>query len=201
MRGIKLGIGALLAALAFSAAFGFESASATALYSGGTKLGAGTEIQSSLTGSASFTDLEGHTLDTCTGSTTSGKTETAGSSTSTVTGKIAAANLTWSGCTVATSTTEGGGFEWHWIAGTWNATVTWTGFKISINSVLFGNCVYSAGTATHLGTFKGVTVAGAVAKFIFSALLKKVAGLCNNEAKFVAEYNVTSPSPLHVTGS
>jgi hypothetical protein len=199
-----------LAAVAAMALMAFAgSASATKLYSGASPLGAGTEIKSSLASgtSATLTDTEGHTLDTCTGSTITGKTANAGSATETVKGTIAASALTWSGCTVATSTTEGGELEIHWrteqeetegIASK-NGTLTGKGFKVSINTVLFGNCVYTAGAGTDLGTLTGSTTGSATMDI--NAVVSKSSGICNSTAKWVGTYTVTSPSPLHVTQS
>jgi hypothetical protein len=192
-----------LAAVAAMALMAFAgSASATKLYSGASPLGAGTEIKSSLASgtSATLTDTEGHTLDTCTGSTVVGKTSNAGSSTETVKGTIATTGLTWSGCTVATSTTEGGELEIHHIAGTTNGTVTAKGFKVSINTVLFGNCVYTAGTTPiHLGTLTGVTSLNATLHI--NAIVNKSSGICNSTAKWVGTYSVTSPAGLNVEAS
>jgi hypothetical protein len=177
-----------------------SSASATVLRNSSGILPAGTEIKGSLTGgTATLTDTEGHVLDTCSGSSISGKTSNAGSSTETVKGSVASTALTWSGCTVATSTTEGGELEIHSITGTTNGTLTAKKFKVSINTVLFGNCVYTAGEGTDMGTLKGNTAGNATMEV--NAIVTKVSGICNNTGKWVATYAVTSPSPLWVEAS
>lgn len=186
---------------------GTATASATALYSGETKLGVGSEIDASLPSGSSVAFLEKGgeewELDRCSSSTLKGTLESAGGATSTV--KKKASTTTWGSCTFPTTTTALGGLEFHWIPGTWNATVTWTGFSITINTILFGSCIYGAeSTPTHLGTFEGKKVAGWIARLIISAWIKKKLGsnlACPSEAKLVAEYSVTSPTGLYAAES
>jgi len=71
-------------------------------------------------------------------------------------------------------------------------------FKVSINTVLFGSCVYTAGEGTDMSTLKGNT---GNATMEANAVVTKVSGICNNTGKWVATYSVTSPSPLWVEAS
>jgi hypothetical protein len=196
----------LLAALMAIAMVGPGAASATEMYSGATTLGAGTTVQLSLTGTASFTTTGGTVLDTCTGGGITGKTSNSGGAGVPVSGSIAASGLTFSGCTKTTDTLEGCGFEWEHISGTLNWTVWWKGCKVTIEMVseFGGTCSYTAGSRTHLGTFKGVTVAGVLATWAIRAALIAAAGnsfLCPSDVLWVANYSATSPKPLHATNS
>jgi hypothetical protein len=196
-----------LAAVAAMALMAFaSSASATRLYKeAGTHLPIGTEIHATLkTGtSAKLTDTEGHVLDTCTSSTIFGKTTTTGSATETVKGLVEAKNLIWgtatTPCSVGTTTTEGGELEIHSIAGTTNGTLTAKNFKVSINTVLFGTCVFTAGEGTHMGELKGNTTGNAT--MVVNAIVKKISGICNSTGNWVAEYTVTTPTKLWVEES
>jgi len=197
----------VLAAIAATVLAGPGSASATEMYSGATTLGAGTSVQLSQSGTASFTTTGGTVLDTCTGSGITGKTSNSGGSGVNVTGTIATSGLTFSGCTKTTDTLEGCGFEWEHISGTLNWTVWWKGCKITIEMAaeFGGTCSYTAGSSrTHLGTFKGVTVAGVLATWAIRAALIAAAGnsfLCPSDVLWVANYSATSPKPLHATNS
>jgi len=196
---------AVVAAVALMAFIGASTASATALYSGETKLGVGSEIDASLPSGKSIVlvDPGGEELDRCSSSTLKGTLENAGGSTATV--KKKANTTTWGSCSFPTTTTTLGGLEFHWIPGTWNATVTWTGFSITVNTIFFGSCVYGVeSTPTHLGTFEGKKVAWEIAKLLISIWLKKKLGSnlgCPSEAKLIGEYSVTSPTGLYAAES
>jgi hypothetical protein len=176
-----------------------QSASATALYSGGTKLAAGTEINATLAAgtSATFTDTEGHTLGTCTSGSLTSKTSNSGGSIETV--KVPA-TLGWGQCTVVMTTTEGGELEVHNVAGTTNGTITAKGFKISLNTVLFGNCVFTAGTTPiDIGILTGSATGNAVIDI--NGILIKSSGICSSTTKWASSYTVTSPPHLVVEAS
>jgi len=197
-----------LAAVAAMALMAFAgSASATVLRSTSGILPAGTEIDASLKAgtSASLTDTAGHTLVTCTASTVKGKTANAGSATETVKGTVEKANLTFgtetTKCTVTVTTTEGGELEIHWISGTTNGTLTAKGFKIDINTVLFGVCTYIAGEGIDLGTLTGSTTGEATMDINAVVKLVSGGGICEPTAKWVGTYTVTTPKPLWVEES
>jgi hypothetical protein len=189
-----------LAAMAAMALMGLvaASASATALYNGATKLGAGTEIKSTLSGTATLTTTEGTVLDTCAGGEVKGKTSNAGGAAETVKGSVAASGVTWSSCTFTTDTLAGGELEIHYTSGL-NGTLTGTGFEVTINTGLFGSCIFTLGTGTTLGTLTGSTTTNATMDI--NAIATRKSGLCPSTAKWVGTYKVTSPSPLHVTAS
>jgi hypothetical protein len=189
-----------LAAMAAMALLGLvaASASATALYSGATKLGAGTEIKSSLTGTATLTTTEGTVLDTCAGGEVNGKTSNAGGAAETVKGKVEKTGVTWSSCTFTTDTLEGGELEIHWTS-LLKGLLKGIRFKVTINTGIFGSCVFTLGTGTTLGELTGSTTTNAVMDI--NAVATRESGLCPSTAKWVGTYKVTSPSPLHVTAS
>lgn len=206
MKRIKPGLIAL-AAMTALILIGPGSASATRLYSGATGLNAGTVLKGTLVGTTSFTTTSGTVLDTCTGGGVTGQTSNTGSAGVEVNGSIATSGLTFSGCTKTTDVSEGCFFAWQWISGTLNATVWWKGCKItiSVSAEFGGTCTYTFGSGwTHLGTFKGVTVAWEIAKLLASAVISGAAGnsfLCPSDVKWVGDYSFTSPSPLHATNS
>jgi hypothetical protein len=209
---------AAVAAMALMAFVGAGTASATVLCktqlttgcaASGWDYPAGTTIDATLKSPTSTATLEttgGTTLDTCTGSTVHGKTETTGSSTTTVSGKLTSElnaegdpkGLTWSGCTVPTTTLAAGSLEIHWISGTDNGTLTASGAEVTVNTGFFGACVYGTGTGKDLGTLLG----GSPATLAISTnvtLTKNESGLCPSETKWTATYEVTTPKPLFVT--
>lgn len=151
--------------------------------------------------SAKLTTTEGTVLDTCTGSSVSGTlTENPNSTTKNATGTVATAGLTWSGCSVTTSTLEGGTLEVE--AGASGAgTVKAKGFKVTTNTGLFGSCVFTAGTGTTLGTLSEGTAGSST--LVVNANVTRESGLCPNSAKWVAEYTLTKPTgtTLYVSAS
>jgi len=195
---------AALAAMAVMAFVGAGTASATVLENGSTKLGTGTTIDASLTGSATLTTTEGTVLDTCKAGTVKGKITNAGSSTSTVTGAIE--ELTWTECTEPTVTLNKGGLEIHHITGTSNGLVTSipnpdTGAvsEVTINTTIFGSCIFTIPNGAGIGTLTGTT--SGFATFHINAVATRKSGLCPASAIWKGTYLVTEPVPLAVTTS
>jgi hypothetical protein len=148
---------AVMAAMALMA-FGAGTASATTIENGTAPYSHPVKIVASLTGgTARLTTAGGELLDTCTGGGVTGPITQTGSSTTTVKGTVAAADLTWTGCTKTTHTLQGGELEIHHIAGTSDGTVTGTTFEVTV--AIFGvSCTYGLSTTdtmVHLGTLKG----------------------------------------------
>jgi hypothetical protein len=146
--------------------------------------------------SAKLVGTEGETLDTCTGSNVEAELTNAGSSTTTVTGKVK--SLTWIGCTVTTDTTQLSNLEGHYTSAG-NGTLTADGeFKVTINTVLFGSCVYGVTAGTLLGN---VTGGGEkVATFVANAVAKRLSGsgfACPETSKWTAEYVYTKQTLLY----
>jgi len=141
---------------------------------------------------------EGSTLDTCKASTVKG-TLTNGSNTATANGPVEKANLTWGSCTFPTSTLAGGTLEVHALANG-NGTVTGSGFEVTIQTFLFGSCVYTAGENNDLGTL----TEGKPAVFHAEAVVNKKSGFCpGSTAEWSATYTLTEPTEttLYVSGS
>jgi hypothetical protein len=199
MKHLKtLGLGA--AAAMVLTAFGAGNASATTIENGTSPFGHPTIIDASLTGTATLETTGGTTIFSCTGGTIEGEAST-GSATETVSGSIATANLTWSGCSSTFTTTQGGDLEIHHIAGTSNGTVTARTFEFTV--VAFGvSCTFgfsSSSTMKHLGTLVGDdhTASMNINTIIFERTEDKF--LCPNEARWTANYHVTTPTGLTVT--
>lgn len=134
------------------------------------------------------------TIATCTGGSVHGATSNNNEGNTWVSGPVAAASLTWSGCSQTTKTDEGGTLDIMWTSGT-NGVVRGTGFEVTVE--LFGvSCVYTAGEATELGTITGGTSPTLKIETIVS---KKTGGfLCPNTAGWDASYIVTSPHALYL---
>jgi len=195
---------AALAAMAVMAFVGAGTASATELYSGATTLKAGTTIDASLTGSATLTTTEGTVLNTCKAGTIKGKITNPGSSTSTVT--IGLEEFFFKECTEENITVSIGGLEVHHITGTRNGLVTSiphpdTGAftEVTIQTTIFGSCVFTFANGGTVGTITGTTSGNAT--FHINAVATRKSGLCPASAKWVATFLVTQPVPLHVTTS
>lgn len=197
---------AAIAAAALTALVGAGTASATVLCKNNLNTEkcsepypVGTKGTASLAAgnSAIIEDLSGNILNTCTGSTATETLQNAGSATTTVVGKVAASGITWSGCTFPTKTISGGEAELHWISGTDNGTLTAKGFEVTINTAIFGSCVYGLGS-----TMKdwGTIVGGAPGSFTANAIVTKISGsFCPNEARVTAKYINTEPKAGYVT--
>jgi hypothetical protein len=71
--------------------------------------------------------------------------------------------------------------------------------EVTINTVLFGSCVYGVGTATDIGTLLG----GESPTIKVNGIVKKTSGslVCPSEARWTGEYLVTEPKPLYVEPS
>jgi hypothetical protein len=201
MKYVKILGLAAVAAMALMA-FGAGTASATKLCLNNlsttacsSHLATGGTVEGTLTGSAILETTGGSTLDTCTGSTVSGKTTTTAATGSSVIGDVE--TLTWTGCTFPTGTVAKGSLEIKHIAGTDNGTLTGKGQEVTINTGFFGACTYGTGAGTDLGTVVG----GAPAKLTINALVplvKNESGLCPAEARWTASYTVTKPNPVYI---
>jgi len=200
----RIGLAAVAAA-ALIAFVGAGTASATVVCSaqenpcsGANKWPAGTVIAATLktTGKLVTTD-EKTTLDTCTGSTIEGRLTSTGSATTTPSGPVEL--MTWTGCTFTTKTIQTGGLEIHSISGTHNGTVTTTGeFRITINTVLFGSCVFGVTSGTDLGELKEGNPAAGVVKMVAQKLSGSEAA-CPATALATGEYVQTKPSGTTVS--
>jgi hypothetical protein len=187
---------AAVAAMALMA-FGAGTASATTLFTNSTKTvsyASGTEISASLTKgtSATLTGPEKETLDTCTGSTVTGKTSA--TSATQLSGNISA--LTWSSCSNPTNTVALGSLSIEWTSGT-SGTVRGKSTEVTVSGIFGVSCTYGTGTGTHLGTITG----GTEPKLNIAAVgLVKTAGsfVCPSTAGWDAEYTVTTPHALYV---
>lgn len=197
----QLGL-ALLAATALMAVAGAGTASATAVYSGATKLGVGSVVDFSMKPGTSglFSSTEGESLDTCQTTTIKMKVTQEGSSTSTTTGNVE--ELVQSSCTFPTTTVVKGKGEIHHIAGTTNATVTAdASIAVTISTIFFGSCIYGVTSGTQIGTLTG----GNPATFDANSVMEKMSGsnlACPATGKWTATYVNTEPSgDLHVEES
>ena len=184
-----------LAAIAATALMAFAGpASATRLTApAGTVVKTGTTISSSLVSktSAVLSDTSGFIQNTCTGSSVSGKTTNENATT--ITGNID--TLTFSTCTRPTKTLKNGTLH---ISST--GTVTGSGSEVETETVT-GVCVYGTGTGTHLGTLTNAATSTSHASLVINAvlpLIKTISGSCVSDARWKAEYTVTSPVGLVV---
>jgi hypothetical protein len=197
---------AAVAAMALMAVVGATTASATQLdkvtASGNVPLVVGDEIKATLEPGTSInlTDTAGNPIDTCKESTVSGKVTNAGSSTTTVVGKIE--TLDWGMCTQnPTQTLTLGELEIHTIAGTDNGTVTGKNSVVTI-SVFGVSCRYGTGGGTDIGTLTGTTSASSHATMDINANLNEQEPkqfLCPDTGKWMGSYIVTTPTGLFST--
>ena len=204
MKYIKMLGLAAVAASALMAFIGAGAASATVLCSAtenncaaGNKWPLGATLSFSLKkgSSAKLVDTEGTTLDTCTGSTVGGEVTNAGNAVETVTGEVK--TLDWSGCTFTTDTIQLSKLEGHYVEKD-TGTLTADGeFKVTINTVLFGSCVYGVTAGTSLGNLTGGGKESAT--FVANAVAKRLSGsslACTETSKWTAEYVSTGSTSL-----
>jgi hypothetical protein len=190
MKYVKILSLAAVAAMALMA-FAASSASATALYSGGTKLGAGSTIDFSIPSgkTAVLVDTTGEELDTCASSTVKGTLSTA------TTGSIE--ELTWGSCTFPTKTVSTGNkLEVTGGTNTEGTVKADSTIEVTINTIFFGSCIYGVTSGTSVGTIKGNP-----ATFTANAVAEKFTGsnlACPSTSKWTGNYSSTSPAELHV---
>jgi hypothetical protein len=195
---------AAVAAMALMAVVGAGTASATAVYGNGAKLGVGAEIKASLTGgTARLENTAGEVLDTCTGGEVKGTISNAGGEAATVSGSVSTANLTWSGCTKnPTQTTSGGTLEIHHISGKTNGTLTASGFNVTVAGIFGVSCIYGTGSNLDLGEVEGSKSKQAILNI--NVVVNGAAGnsfLCPSHAIWNADYKVTNYENFYVEAS
>lgn len=158
----------------------------------GSQVSVGTTVEMSLSG---VSLMKAGATDECKSSEWSWKVEKAGSSTSTVSGKVEP--LKFSSCNCETKVLKSGETEVHSVSGTMNGTQTSKSAEITANCAGI-DCVYGTGTGTSLGTLTG----GEPAKLDVSATLAKISGsfACPSTASWTATYEVKTPKPLYVAG-
>jgi hypothetical protein len=206
MKTVKMFALAAVAVAALMAFIGASAASASVICSTATEpctspWPSPTTLDYSLaTGtSAELINLETlETIDTCKKSTVKG-TLTNGSATATAKGP---AEVTWEECTWPTTTIKNGTLEVHAITGTkGNGTVTANGFEVTINTGVFGSCVYGTGEGMDLGTVDE----GNPSTFTAAAKVKFISGgfLCPRNTEWKAKYTQTEPknTTLYVSAS
>lgn len=140
--------------------------------------------------SAELKETGGASLDTCTEATVKGKLEE-----DSRTGKLAGgknASITWGHCTFPTTTTVLGGLKIEGGASGNGTIIAKEEIKVTINTVLFGSCVYGVTPGTLLGTL----TEGKPATIDASAVAQKLApvgGPCPETAIWSAKYIQTEP--------
>ncbi len=142
--------------------------------------------------SALLVNTKGEALDTCSGAEVQGNIEKVGGATETPSGPVT--SLTWTSCSFPTSTVTKGELEIHQIAGTSNGTLTAkSAFDVTINTVLFGSCIYGVTKGTSIGDL----TEGNPAVFHANAVAERFSGsafACPETSKWTATYTVTKPA-------
>jgi hypothetical protein len=165
----------------------------------GNRYAAGTKIESHLkTGTRLIIDgAFGEALYECRESKLNLLTTTTGSAVATVSADTEA--FTFGACEGTTPVVlKKPAMEIHWISGTNNGTITEQGIEITIVYLLSLDCVYGAPEAQAIGPLTG----GKQAEIQLNLTLARIKGSgCPEELTWTALYEVTSPSPLYVTGS
>jgi hypothetical protein len=195
MKHMKMLGFAAVAAMVLTAFLGAGSASATVLCKTASnpcpaesRYPAGTALDASLTaGTSVIWEAASTPTDTCSGSTFTAKSTSAGSAFQTVLLKVE--SLIFSNCVATADVLTLGELEVHWITGTHNGTLTARGW-----SGTAANCTWNYTEWTHVGTIKG----GNPATIEISM---PIAPLCAFVTRMTASYTVTAPKPLYVEGS
>jgi hypothetical protein len=134
----------------------------------------------------------------CTGSTLGG--ETNAEEGSPLTGPEG--TLTFTGCNCTVTVLKAGTVSIEWISGTHNGTVTSSGNETTTScKTIFGtvHCIYVT-SGTHVGTLTGGNPATLSASATIPVDAEHSNGLCPQESKWTASYEVTTPKPLFVAG-
>lgn len=202
MKHLKMLGLAVVAAAALTAIAGAGTASATVFcHTTSTpcaqKWSTGTEFRATVTpGTAGiWSNTSGEVVANCPEGEIRAKMTNSGGAAETIKTTVAASGLTWpgvSGC-IKTITLEGGTLEFHAMAGTDNATITVTGFKITIE-ILGTSCVYGFGTGEHFGTLTGNGTGKAVLDINTLFLKKEGSFICPADLKWTESFTQVSPS-------
>jgi len=198
MKYVKMLGLAAIAAAALTAIVGAGSASATVLCSttvepcpaGQQWLNTTLDWSIPAGGSVLQTDTTGEPINTCKESTAKWTMIKNGGVNETVTGEDEL--TTFGGCNFPTTTIKLAKTEIHKIAGTSNGTVTADGVtEITINTVLFGSCIYGVPNGASIGDI----TEGNPATFHVNAVTKRLGGsaFCPETDRWTATYTLTSP--------
>lgn len=189
MKNLKLlGLAAIaLTALALAA----SSASATTLVGESPErtLGNGDVFDLSIPSGkfVALLDTEGVELDSCTTSTVKSKLSTG------TTGTIE--ELTWANCRFPTNTITKGKLEVVSTGGTTGEVRADATIEVTINTMIFGTCIYGLTSGTTAGS-----LAGNPAILTVNAVAEKFSGsnfVCPSTARWTGTYNATSTN-FHV---
>jgi hypothetical protein len=156
--------------------------------------GTGTEIKANLVSGTKFKITTGFKTIECSKSSIKGKVSATGEKIS-----VSVETLTFEECNCTIAVLKKGELIFGHITSTDNATLTSNGAELTGNcSTIFGtvHCIYATSN-TDMGTLEG----GNPAKIKSSAAnIPRLTtnGLCNEEASWDAEYEVTSPKPLYI---
>jgi hypothetical protein len=211
MKHLKTLGAALVAAAALTALFGVGGASASVICSttadpcpAGQAWPNGTTFEMTLKSGTSWNEVDtsGNTLNTCTSTEIEGDITNTGSSTTTVTGTVTTRTYGAAGtpCTFTTIPLREACLEIHKIAGTSNGTVTEDACdggiaENTINTGLFGSCIYGVANGKALGEFSEGSGTGAT--FTMNAVAEKLSGsnfACPTTSKWTATYVMTKPT-------
>jgi hypothetical protein len=157
MKHLKMLGLAAVAALALIAFVGVTSASATVLCSTistpcNSKWAKGTQLEFILKPETTARWVTGMSVNECKSGTMKATMSNQGGATEAVKLPMSASDFSWNECTFNQSTLEGGELEISSIAGSNNGVVTIKGFRFQTETQFYGNCTYTAGTGTKLGT-------------------------------------------------
>lgn len=203
---------AAVAAGALMAFIGASTASAAVICSttadpcpAGQKWPAGKKIDFSIPAgqSAHLEDTVGNTIDTCKNSTVKGTLTEPGGAGKTATGPVE--ELTWGTCSFPTKTLTMAALEIKKIAGTSNGTVLADEFKengvvkeprfeVTINTVLFGSCIYTVAPGASLGDLTEGNPAIFHANAVAQIVRPPSPVACPNTARWTATYTLTEPT-------
>ena len=155
-----------------------------------------TTIHASLVGSAVLEDTEGNSIVTCTAGTLHADVTTQGTGVSGVSGPITA--LTWgatgTNCNLPTTTITNGTLDGSAAAGG-GTTVKATGTRVTVNTILFGSCVYGPGAA---GLDVGAIANGSEHLAISTVVNKQSgSGVCPETTFWTATFTVTNHNAVY----
>jgi hypothetical protein len=144
-----------------------------------------TEVHGTLVGSARWAATDNSPINTCTTGTMKDNSISQGTGIRPVNGSPV---YTWGSCNFPTKTVANGTLDASAASGG-GTTVTATETQVTFNTVLFGSCVYGAGTGTDLGSIAngGKTLAVNVATSKISG-----GGACPAWVLFTATIEVTN---------
>jgi hypothetical protein len=192
-----LGLGAV-AAVALIAFIGAGSASATVLCSTistpcNSKWAKSTQLEYIVKPETTARWITGVSVNECKSGTMKATMANEGGAGVAVKLTMSASDFSWNECTFNQATLEGGELEINSITGSNNGSITMKGFAFRTETLQYGNCTYTAGTGTKLGTLTASGTGQSIIDIEVVLTKKEGSPTCPTTMEWIEEWIQTAP--------